>query len=378
MKIIDVEAYLCRFPLPEAFFPAWIPGLPEMNNSLLLVRLLTDEGIDGFTATPAFLGELKGVPELLKVFLIDRDPFKVEDFVKVFRGAKAVGVRAWFMEIALWDIIGKAAGQPVYRLLGGYRDRVKAYASPGELRPPPRRAQDALAIKEMGFKAIKLRIRSEEVDDDLSVVEAVRGAVGPEMEIMVDANQAWPIHGFGDYPTWDAKRAVMMARELERLDVTWLEEPLGMYDYDGLALVNAATSISIAGGELNNDIYDFRELIYRHCYDILQPDVTLACGILNGVKIAGMAEAAGLLVNPHTWTNGIGFAANLQLMGAIPNCTFCEFPYDPPGWVPEARDAMLSEPFGIDDEGFVKLPEGPGLGIEVDMEKVRAFGERLM
>ena len=118
MKIIDVEAYLCRFPMPEAFFPSWIPGLPEMNNSLLLVRLLTDEGIDGFTATPAFLGELKGVPELLKVFLVDRDPFKVEDFVKVFRGAKAVGVRAWFMEIAPWDIIGTAAGQPVYRLLG--------------------------------------------------------------------------------------------------------------------------------------------------------------------------------------------------------------------------------------------------------------------
>jgi D-galactarolactone cycloisomerase len=377
MKIVDVEAYLCRFPLPEPFWPSWIPGLPESNNTLLLVRLITDEGIDGFSAAPAFLGELKGVPELLRVFLLDRDPFKVEDFIKVFRSAKAVGVRAWFMEIALWDIIGKAAGQPIYRLLGGYRDRVKAYASTGELRPPPRRVEDALRIKEMGFKAMKLRIRSDDIRDDIAVVEAVRGAVGPEMELMVDANQAWPIHGFGDYPTWDAKRAVITARELERLDITWLEEPLGMYDYDGLAVVNASTSINIAGGELNNDIYDFRELIYRRCYDVLQPDVTLATGILNGIKVAGMAEAAGLIVNPHTWTNGIGFAANLQLMGAIPNCTHCEFPYEPPGWVPEARDAMLAEPFDIDDEGYVRLPEAPGLGIEVDMEKVRAFGEKL-
>lgn len=378
MKITDVEAYLCRFPLPEPFWPSWIPGLPESNNTLLLVRLMTDEGLDGYAAAPAFLGELKGVPELLKVFLIDRDPFKVEDFIKVFRSAKAVGVRGWFMEIALWDIIGKAAGLPVYKLLGGYRDRVLAYASTGELRPPPRRVEDAQRLKQMGFKALKLRIRSDDIRDDLAVVEAVRDAVGNGMEIMVDANQAWPIHGFADYPSWDAKRAVITARELERFDVTWLEEPLGMYDYDGLAVVNASTSINIAGGELNNDIYDFRELIYRRCYDILQPDVTLATGILNGIKVAGMAEAAGLVVNPHTWTNGIGFAANLQLMGAIPNCTFCEFPFEPPGWVPEARDAMLAEPFKIDDEGYVRLPDAPGLGIEVDMEKVRAFGEKLL
>lgn len=378
VKITDAEAYLCRFPLPEPFYPSWIPGLPDMNNTLLLVRLLTDEGIDGFAAAPAFLGELKGVPELLKVFLVERDPFKVEDFTKIFRSAKAVGVRAWFMEVALWDIIGKAAGQPVWRLLGGCRDRVLAYASTGELREPARRAEDAVAIKEKGFKALKLRIRSMRMADDVAVVEAVREAVGPEFEIMVDANQAWPIHGFAEYPTWDLKRAMATARELERLGVVWLEEPLGMYDYDGLSKLTASTSINISGGELNNDIYDFRELINRRCYDVLQPDVTLACGILNGKKIAGMAEAAGLTLNPHTWTNGIGFAANLQLMGAIPNCDYCEFPYEPPGWVPEARDAMLARPFDIDDEGFVPIPAAPGLGIEVDMEKVRAHSEKLL
>jgi L-alanine-DL-glutamate epimerase-like enolase superfamily enzyme len=91
-----------------------------------------------------------------------------------------------------------------------------------------------------------------------------------------------------------------------------------------------------------------------------------------------MAEAAGISLNPHTWTNGIGLAANLQLMGAIPNCTHCEFPYEPPGWVPEARDAMLTEPFDIDEEGYVKLPDAPGLGIELDMEKVQAHSEKII
>jgi L-alanine-DL-glutamate epimerase-like enolase superfamily enzyme len=374
---MDAEAYLCHFPLPEPFYPSWIPGLPQVNNSLLLVRLLTDEGIEGFAASVAFLGELKGVPELLKVFLVERDPFKVEDFVKIFRSAKAVGVRAWFMDVALWDIIGKATGQPIYRLLGGYRDRVKAYASTGELREPARRAEDARAIVEKGFRAIKIRIRSDDPRTDLAVVEAVRDAVGPDIDIMVDANQAWPIHGFGDYPTWDLKRAMAMAAELEALGVAWLEEPLGMYDYEGLSTLTSSTALTISGGEMNSDIYDFRELIERRCYDVIQPDVTLACGIQNGKKIAGMAEAAGITVNPHTWTNGVGLAANLQLMGAIPNCTYCEFPYEPPGWVPEARDAMLATPFAIDPEGYVPIPKSPGLGIEIDMDKVRAHGERV-
>ena len=378
MKITDVEAYLCHFPLPEPFYPTWIPGLPMTNNSLLLVRLFTDEGIEGVTASVAFLGELRGTPELLKVFLVERDPFNVEHFIKVFRSAKAVGIRSWFMEVALWDIMGKALGQPVYRLLGAYRDRVKAYASTGELREPSARVESALAIKEKGFKAIKLRLKSMEIKDDLALVQAVRGAVGDDMEIMVDANQAWPIHGFGDYPVWDLKRAMTMAKELDALGVTWLEEPLGMYDYDGLSTLTASTPLNISGGEMNSDIFEFRELIGRRCYDVIQPDVTLSSGILNGKKIAGMAEAAGISLNPHTWTNGIGLAANLQLMGAIPNCTHCEFPYEPPGWVPEARDAMLTEPFDIDEEGYVKLPDAPGLGIELDMEKVQAHSEKII
>lgn len=377
MKIVDAEAYICHFPLAEPFRPSWIPGLPMQNNSAVIIRLMTDEGIEGACAGMAFTTEWRGAPELIKLFLIGRDPFQVEDFLQVLRSAKVIGFRAWFVEVALWDIIGKAAGQPVYRLLGGARDRVKAYASTGELRDPETRAHDAVRLVEEGFKAIKLRIRSQDMREDLSVVEAVRIAVGDDIEIMVDANQAWLIHGFDAYPKWDLKRAVATARELEHLGVSWLEEPLRMRDFEGLSILRNSTSVAISGGELNDDLDDFRELIARGCYDILQPDVTFAGGILTCRKIAAMAEAAQLTYNPHTWTNGLGLAANLQLMGAIPNCTHCEFPYDPPGWVPAGRDAMLAEPIGVDAEGYVAVPSAPGLGVEVDWEKVRAHGEKI-
>jgi len=377
MIITDVESYLCHFPLAEPFYPSWIPGFPQANNSLLIMRLLTDEGIEGFTATVAFLDELKGMPDLLRVFLLNRDPFKVEDFVRIFRSARVLGMRAWFIEIALWDIIGKTAGQPISRLLGGARDRVKAYASTGELRDPARRAEDAQALVEMGFRALKLRIRNQSMREDINVVEAVRIAVGDEIDIMVDANQAWLIHGFADYPVWDLKRAMATARELEHLKVAWLEEPLWMYDYDGLATLRTTTGVPISGGEMNADIYEFRDIIARGCYDIIQPDVTFSGGLSVGKKIAAMAEAANVVYNPHTWTNGIGLAANLQLMGAIPNCTYCEYPFDPPGWVPEGRDAMLKEPIRVDADGYITIPSGPGLGVEIDMEKVLAHGTKL-
>ncbi|MFW6113635.1 MAG: mandelate racemase/muconate lactonizing enzyme family protein, partial [Actinomycetota bacterium] len=377
MKIVDAEAYLCHFPLPEPFRPSWIPGLAQESNSSVIIRLITDEGIDGACTGIAFAREWRGFPDLIRLFLAGRDPFQVEDFIRVIRSAKVVGFRAWFVEIALWDIIGKAAGQPIYRLLGGARDRVKAYASTGELRDSGSRVEDARRMVEEGFRAIKLRMHSHDVREDLALVEAVRDAVGDDVELMVDANQAWLIHGFAGYPEWDLKTAMAVAGELEKLGILWLEEPLRMRDFEGLSVLRRSTSLAISGGELNDDLDDFREFINRGCYDIIQPDVTFAGGILNCHKVAGMAEAANITYNPHTWTNGLGLAANLQLMGAIPNCTHCEFPYDPPGWVPEARDAMLAESISVDGDGCVAVPSGPGLGVEVDWDKVREYGEKI-
>jgi D-galactarolactone cycloisomerase len=377
MKIVGVVAHLCHFPLPTPFYPSWIPGYPQGRNSALIVQLQTDEGITGISAGVVFLDEAKGLPSLLRPFLLNRDPFQVEDFIRVLRSASFLGYRAWFVEAALWDIIGKAAGMPVYKLLGGGTGVLRAYASTGELRDPDRRVEDVLAIREMGFAGVKLRIRYPTVGQDLAIVRAVRDAVGDSMEIMVDANQGWPIHGFAPYPRWDLKRALRTARALEELNVSWLEEPLYKHDYDGYAVLCSSTALPLAGGEFNSDLHEFRDLIQRGCLDILQPDVTLATGILNGKKVAGMAEAANLQFSPHTWTNGLGLAANLHLMAAVPNCPWCEYPYEPPGWTPEARDFMLTEPIRVAGDGTIRVLNGPGLGVELDMERIRACGQEI-
>jgi len=377
MKIVEVRAWLCHYPLPAVFYPTWIPGYPQNRNTCLIVALKTDEGIEGWTAGVGILDEAKSLVGLLRPFMMNRDPFLVEDSLKMLRSALFLGYKAWFIEVALWDIIGKACGQPIYKLLGGAPDKILAYCSTGELHPPEKRAEEVLKLKEMGFKAVKLRVKAMEMKDDIKLVEVVRSAVGEDFMIMVDANQGWPIHAFGAYPWWSLKRAMATARAYEQLGVRWLEEPLFKTDYQGYQELRKSTSVSIAGGEFNVDLSEFRDLIEMGCLDVVQPDVTLSTGILNGKKVAGMAEAHNLEFSPHTWTNGLGFAANLQLMASCPNCPYCEFPYEPPGWVPEARDFMLTEPFQVDKDGYIKVPNKPGLGVELDFDKIKKYGEQI-
>jgi L-alanine-DL-glutamate epimerase-like enolase superfamily enzyme len=377
MKIVEVDGYLCHYPLEGTFYPTWIPEYPQTQNSCLIVILRTDTGIEGYCATVSFLDEAKGIVSLLRPFLLNRDPFQVEDLLMVLRSASFLGYRGWFVEIAFWDIIGKATGQPIHKLLGGGPESILAYASTGELHRPEQRAEEVLALKEMGFKAVKLRVKDMSIQEDIDLVERVRKAVGDSMEIMVDANQGWPIHGFGPYPKWSLKRAMEEAAAFEELGVRWLEEPLFKHDYTGYAQLRASTGVPIAGGEFNSDLHEFRDLISGECLDVVQPDVALGTGILNGKKVAGLAEAYSLEFSPHTWTNGLGLAANLQLMASVPNCPYCEFPYESPGWVPQGRDFMLAEPFTVDDQGYIAIPQKPGLGIELDLEKIKFCGEQV-
>ena len=377
MKIERVDAWMCHFPLPAEFRPSWTPGLPSNACSGTIFRLVTDDGIEGYAGGLLVLEEARGFVDLLRAYLIGRDPTNVEYLLGILRSStRVVGYRAWHVEPAMWDIIGKAAGLPAWRLLGGARDRVKAYQSTGELRSPEQRAEDALASRELGFKAIKLRCRFPTLAEDVAVVRAVREAVGDSMAIMVDANQGWRVDLFDDV-RWDYKRALQTARAYEEFDLTWLEEPLDQHDYAGYARLRERTTTPIAGGEMLSDLHGFRDHMIHGGLDVVQPDVVFSGGIFTSRKIAGMAEAFGVGFAPHTWTNGLGFAANLQVMAAVANGGWCEFPFDPPGWVPEARDFMLTEPFRIDGQGDVVLPEKPGLGIDLDWEKIEAHGTAL-
>ena len=360
MKITDVRVRTFDLPHEEhVFAPTWQPA-PSRSHRLTLVEVHTNEGITGIGSG----GVLTRLNTAAGLF-VGRDPLAIEQHVEMLKSIAYFIGRPWPIEIALWDIAGKVAGLPLYKLLGGKNDRLPAYASTGELRPKEQRVEDILKLREEGFHAVKIRFHSAHAPDDLPTLEAVRKAVGDTMTIMVDANQAWRYPGDVS-PRWDLRTAIAMARAMEEFDVYWLEEPLWSYDYDGLAELRRQANVRIAGGELNLGLHEFREYLRHGCLDVYQPDASFAGGITTARTVAGMAQAAGLMFAPHTWSNGIGLMANLHLAAAVPNCPYIEFPYDPPNWTPEFRDFVLTEPIRIDAEGNVVLSDKPGLGIELD------------
>ena len=367
MNITGIEIRVLEYPLERPFVSTWQP-MPTVHHRVHLAFIHTDEGITGVGS-----GGVAARWDVARLFLLGQDPFAIEQHVQNLRSFAFFIGRPWPLEVALWDIIGKATGQPIYKLLGGGQQRLKAYASTGELRSPEQRVEDALRLRDEGFRALKLRFHRPNPRDDLRVLEAVRKAVGDSMDIMVDANYGWAIAPDRAPQRWDLRTAISMARAMEELGVYWLEEPLYCYDYDGLAELRRQVNLRIAGGELNQGFHEFKIFLEKDCFDVYQPDVTFAGGFFQCRQIAAMAQAHGKMVSPHTWTNGIGLAANLHFAASLGHCPYLEFPYDPPNWTPEARDFMLAEPFRIDDEGYVKVPEAPGLGIELDEEKLKKY-----
>jgi L-alanine-DL-glutamate epimerase-like enolase superfamily enzyme len=189
---------------------------------------------------------------------------------------------------------------------------------------------------------------------------------------MVDGNWGWYLPGDLRIGAWDRKTARTVAKALEDYDIFWLEEPLYAYDYDGFAELRQHTNIRIAGGELNQGLHEFQTYFEKKSFDVYQPDCTFAGGITVAKKVAGMAEAAGFLFAPHTWTNGIGFAANLQVAASVSNCPFLEYPWEP-NFTEAERDFMFTEPFTFDKEGYVHVPDKPGLGFDLDEERLKAL-----
>jgi D-galactarolactone cycloisomerase len=236
----------------------------------------------------------------------------------------------------------------------------------GETISEKKHIEDAIRHKEQGIKAIKLRAHHRNTKEDVEAIEKFREAVGDDMEIMVDANQAsTPLP-----PFWSRRKAFEFARELERLKCVWLEEPLPMHDLYGIGELQERAEILIAGGELDQGIERFGQLL--DCYDVIQPDVHFSGGIGEVKKIGDMAEQRGKMLIPHCWGSGLSLAANLQLIGSLSNCPYVEFPCDPP-LTPDIRDAILVETIEVGKDGHVSIPQKPGLGVEVNEEAISRF-----
>ena len=368
MKITDVIASNLTIPYPGEVRPAWQPGLITTSHNFTLVRIITDEGIIGIGGSS---GHFAGVIQAqIKPYLVGEDPFSTERLARIYRNA---GSGIWCIDMALWDIIGKAAGLPLYKLWGSYCNKVQAYASPVEMGTPENRAELATHYQELGFGAMKLRLHNDKIKDDLAIVDACQLATKGQMTFMVDANQATSLPSPKPGVRWDFQRALRMARELETRNVLWLEEPLSRYDFENLIRLREATEIKIAGGEKNQGLHEFRWLIERGVYDIIQPDCAMSEGVSQLRKVAAMAEMYHKQLVVHHSMSGIGLAAALHLTCTVPGTSWLEIMYEPGTRTIEAYQRLggiLESKIWIDENGFVTVPDEPGLGVTLNEKEI--------
>ncbi len=375
MKIAEIETFQLSAPLERPF--GWSQGWIG-NRSVGLVKVTTDDGVvgwgEGCGGAAAAVIENDFAPILMGKDPTNRIGLWQKMFAAQYNANVAVGLAGSAIsavDTALWDIAGKAMNQPIYQLLGGrVRDKVAVYATglyytEGEF--PTRLLDEARGYVEAGFKGMKTKVGGLPMDEDVRRVAALRDAIGPDIKLMVDANQAY-----------NATSAIRMGRRLEDLDILWFEEPVNAQDIEGYLQVKSALPMAIAGGENLRTRYEFSQFLSRRAYDIAQPDVINVGGISEMRNVAMTANTNGIQVNPHVWGSPIMIAASLHVASTIPPCPPSG---DPEPYVQEPvmefdrtpsliREGLMAPPFD-QDSGFLKVPYGPGLGIEIDEDAVR-------
>lgn len=388
MKIADVRtiplSYRCESPYMSA------AGV-QMARNALLVEIETDSGLVGVGESGSAGGPLAStqvvVEQELKPLLVGEDPLLIERlWQKLFQRSRQHGRRGIMMhaisgvDIALWDLAGKVAKLPLYRLFGAFRDTVEAYASGGFYQPGKdlsALSAEAASYRARGYRAMKMKIGRNPstqtnlrqmlaqhemcvvgLDEDLARVEAVRKALGREAKLMVDINCVW-----------SPALAIQMGKALEPYDLYWIEEPVATDDIRGSAEVARALGTAIAGYETEIGLYGFRELITQGAVDIIQPDIAWAGGFTECRRIAAFAHGFNLMVAPHAFSSAITLVAAMHLLASIPNGLILEFDQNPNA----LREQLLKAPVTVDQEGFVTLPERPGLGVELDPATVERY-----
>lgn len=370
MKIEAVRAYPIHVPLPEDARVESGAGL-KLARQMCLVELRTDDGAVGIGSPsgpydPGLLRRM--VEDVIGPHLIGQDPGDLPYLwhrlyhgeVSRNLGHRGIGVAALSgVDIALWDLRGRALGVPVYQLLGGryHVDGVRAYASSiyWDLEPAAAASQ-AQSWVEHGFTAVKLKI-GRDWRRDVRNLQAIRAEVGNEVEVLVDANQALDRHS-----------ALRVLAELEELGCYWFEEPLSIDDVVGHRMLREARrGVRIATGENMYTRYAFTEMIRQSAVDVVQADAARAGGISEVGRIADLAACHGLEWVPHTFNDIITVAANLNLVAASPHVAMFEWDITHNALMTQLSDLTLEL-----DGGRVHPPDGPGLGIEIDWEFVQA------
>jgi D-galactarolactone cycloisomerase len=287
-----------------------------------------------------------------------------------------LGWRNFWIEPACWDILGKAKGKPVYELLGGAARPIEVYCSTGEMHEPEKRVDELLAMRARGFKTAKLRVKNRTLEDDIRHVEVVAKGLDGKLVLGVDANQGWLVSIVDRPPAWDFDRAREFATACHANGLRWLEEPLDSRDYDGNAALKKVSPIKISGAELNYGWDEIKIMFEKDCFHVYQPDATFAGGIAQVKQVIDACHAHGREFSPHTWTNGIGFYVNWNMVLADPgNMLPLEYPLEEPSWVPREREGIIA-PIMPDRNGMLAPFTRPGLGFEIDRHLLRKYGKR--
>jgi L-alanine-DL-glutamate epimerase-like enolase superfamily enzyme len=370
MKIIDVRLTGLSGGTVEG---GWVDDLKPEEDINTIIEVLTDEDLVGVGSAMTSKALVAASIKLLRPLLIGEradEPARVSEKLRQStfwqgRGG-AVEHAISGLDIALWDLMGKICNQPVARLLGGcYRHRIKPYGSllfdePGPLRE---KLQKAVA---RGFKAIKLGWRPfgrrDRKTDEL-LIKTARETVGLGIELMVDAGgseQYWP-HGY--------KWALETSKMLAAYDLVWFEEALTPDDLEGFIELRRQAPLPITTGEVLTRRQSFRPYLERHAVDIIQPDCTKCGGLTEAWRIGWMAYEHNILLVPHGWNTAIGLAADLHLTASLPVARYVEY-LTPSPYLEE----IITEPFRVDAEGYLTIPDRPGLGIELNPEGLKRFG----
>jgi D-galactarolactone cycloisomerase len=380
LNVTDVQVTEVReVPFSVGLVPPWNPERRITTRDYVVVRVDTNAGLSGIALdgdyTPGLPARAHDVESLVAPRLVGQPVMAMERHTAMLHEIRPHG-RFFFIALALWDIVGKAAGLPLYKLWGGARDKVKVYASTVQHgRSPEARAEDCLRFLEQGYRAVKLRLSADTIAEDIALVAACREAVGDRMDLMVDANQAGKGPG-SDAPGvhWDLARAQETARLLGELDVAYLEEPLPyLLEEDGMRL-RESSPIPIAGGEGKVGVRAFADLIRRGVYDVIQPDPIVGGTPTDMLKIRAIAEGAGLPLVYHHGKSGLGFMIGLHLAAAFGRSPWLEYMDDGPFWQPEGFQVGFQEVVPVDAEGYVHSPDAAGLGIEWDSDWLASIG----
>ncbi len=356
------------------------------RRSAHLVEVTTDEGITGwgecFGPGTVALANRAIVEQVIQPLVLGRDPLDREVLWHFVynrlrdHGQKGMPVQALSgVDIALWDIAGKVAGLPLHKLIGGaFRARIPTYGYGMMLRKVPELAaafaEEAAAIKAAGYRATKMKVGLG-VGEDIKLVEAVRGALGDDFRLMVDANHAY-----------DARDALAVGQALDALGVYWFEEPVAPEDRAGYRHLRNRLRVNIAGGEAEFTRWGWRDLIAGGCLDIAQPEVCGLGGISEYLKVVTLCQTHFLPVVNHVWGSAVSLATNLHLLAALPDLPGGLHPAQPmfefDSTPNRFTDELLTEPLDVRgqvaaQDGTVGVPQGPGLGVTPDPDFLRAF-----